>query len=1643
MLKTIGIASITLGKDVFNAFKNGGISQVLKELSVNIRTAFSAAGVSESISSMKNSISGLLKPTKELGGVFTEFAKDVPNSFQKIKSALGFIPQATKDMFNFAKTVTTTHVAPNLIVAAEAASILKGGLIGLGAVLMNSDSGFVKFSGTLLLVAGILLGGFAYAVKVALGFIGELISSIGGALIDSMNRMELKFQKAEVAATNFSFTIAGMNREFGNSAGTLQSWTKIVDDLAESTLLSAQDAQKMAAEIMAVGHGLGLTQNQMEDLIRLIPNYVKAGDDAFDVTVSFLQALGGSSQGVLKYAVHLSDASVEHSKLAKSVGLSMDRMTEGEKVQARFNALIEQASPIMGRAALQLNTVAGSQQYLSKAIDQVQQKMGAQNFIIAAMNMAFARLATQVTKLPDPLWSFMGVLQEVLGVTMKVVGVFISWAFPIAAITGLFVALNAVVASNATVQLFLTKTLTMASVALGGQAVAVTSAATMWAAFGAVLKGVVVTAFASVVSGLKAVAVAIWTMTTAILANPLFWKVAAIVGAIVAVWNALKRIEEQTKIFSDALSGILAPFRSLTSAISGGTSAFSSFGSILSYIAKGIVSIAVVAVGSLISGFYSLAASIAYTLNLLTFGKVEMFSQAVDYANDKIAKLSGAMGQATASLMRFEDVAQASPMEEFNKGNQDAIDKLKGLQKELISATEKELIWAQALGKETKVMLLSKQLADERMALAKDAEEKKGIAREIEQANARIAVFPKSIIDDAKKSIAQLNIAYQEGLNTAEGIRKAGVLKLKEALAPLREKLGELSILPKTADTAKAAAELKNLMSATQTAINDEQTKKLKELSDARIQGELEAKLEIAKMRQDELAQIKLNAEKQIAAISTGDKAKYMTMQQQKEITQLVLSAKDKQIAELKNKEISAFRDAQLSYAQAIGDQTLAADLEYSKQLDSYRDMLEEQKIEYEQFLKVKDALEQQREDKKREASLSTANKVVSAIGGGISGIVTAIGASFGPIGEFVAGIINIMNKTPEEMKKFINDLVDAAIGLLQNIVDNIPIILIEFVKRIPDMTRGILRAISTLFKDVLFSGEFWKEFGNNLINSMIESWLTIWKWMLGMDWDEVGTQISDAAGSALKSITGIGGELFSVENLTEGPVADAADAATKNLIDAGRKVKDWLGMAWEGMKKAGRWLDANVWQPVWEGFKRFGGFILDTFVRAAKQVWEVFKQIGRTLIDMFVGAAQAVAAPFLAAGKFIFEAGKSVVSFLKNIFTTIINSFKGVFEGAWKMLKGIFTIDMEGIKEGFNKIITSFSDAFKGFGESIKKYFMEGLDAVGNFFSNLGTILWDGIVRAFSGIGDLFSKLFKPEASQGKVEGWFGIDIPFISFAEGGFVPGMAKKKGNSYENDTVPALLSPGELVLPRSITGNKELMEKIMAIIGGQVESQYSGAVSDKVFSDLAKRFGFSMNAWGWSDLDPTNPSGAIGQYTAPVLAPVVNPVKEVTESMLPGWLLDLWNSLKKIVSHIDLAALVADPRGVIESAIRGAEEVFKGPIKKILTLGFAEGGFVPRGTDTVPAMLTPGEFVLNRAAAQQLGEANLSLLNRGIIPSQQTGSGGMSQHNEINLTINTTNSVDPAMVKSRVMPVILEELRRASLDGRRVLAPNGVR
>lgn len=61
------------------------------------------------------------------------------------------------------------------------------------------------------------------------------------------------------------------------------------------------------------------------------------------------------------------------------------------------------------------------------------------------------------------------------------------------------------------------------------------------------------------------------------------------------------------------------------------------------------------------------------------------------------------------------------------------------------------------------------------------------------------------------------------------------------------------------------------------------------------------------------------------------------------------------------------------------------------------------------------------------------------------------------------------------------------------------------------------------------------------------------------------------------------------------------------------------------------------------------------------------------------------------------------------------------------------------------------------------------------------------------------------------------------LNAKKGAVVPGEAKVKGDDYKNDTVPAMLSPKEIVLPRSVTLAQDAPEKAKAFVIEQLRKR----------------------------------------------------------------------------------------------------------------------------------------------------------------------------------------------------------------------------
>ena len=171
-----------------------------------------------------------------------------------------------------------------------------------------------------------------------------------------------------------------------------------------------------------------------------------------------------------------------------------------------------------------------------------------------------------------------------------------------------------------------------------------------------------------------------------------------------------------------------------------------------------------------------------------------------------------------------------------------------------------------------------------------------------------------------------------------------------------------------------------------------------------------------------------------------------------------------------------------------------------------------------------------------------------------------------------------------------------------------------------------------------------------------------------------------------------------------------------------------------------------------------------------------------------------------------VLELFKSMFNILASIFT--IENVKVVFDKVLSAMKLVFA--WENLKPPFDAIIAAIKSIFNWSGLSI--LFANIAAGIRKIFS------WNNFKGVFSGvfagIKSILDKLNPVNAAK-KVGGWLG-------FSQGGFVDGKAHFSGDNAKNDNIPAMLSAGEYVIPRSIAQNKNIMQQILALIenGGMI-------------------------------------------------------------------------------------------------------------------------------------------------------------------------------------------------------------------------------
>lgn len=654
-------------------------------------------------------------------------------------------------------------------------------------------------------------------------------------------------------------------------------------------------------------------------------------------------------------------------------------------------------------------------------------------------------------------------------------------------------------------------------------------------------------------------------------------------------------------------------------------------------------------------------------------------------------------------------------------------------------------------------------------------------------------------------------------------------------------------------------------------------------------------------------------------------------------------------------------------------------------------------------------------------AGLNVGNSIVGAMSSGsealASTMITQVGSMFGPVGEMVAGVINLFAKGPEFIKSMIDGFIQIVVNLPQMIIDGF----FAFLDKIPEIAAALSQALIQVIT-MLLSLSFWVKLLKGIWTAVIQGVLAMLKGvvgaikkMFGKNTGDVGKKITkgfvDGTKAGIKFLTGYHQKVFGVvEDIFKGKKGKGT--LIGGIAAFGRK---------GGEEEKGRdawWVAVRTW---WSKLfvKLKNAFIKQTL----RNLKMILPASWYEKIEASVDKLKSKLQEFNAWWATAIRRGNDAWSF--NGMASRYHAWLKDIKKGWSDFSAWWKASIENAQAGWS--LNGIQDRFTAWQTDWKKGWVDFTD-------------W---------LKERFQAIFKPDVERGTVENWIearisGFDIPWLKFAEGGMVPGRAKVKGDSSQNDTVPALLSAGEYILPRSVTQDKPLMKTILGLLkggkapafalGGTVGNYFSKRLSIKGITTGAKQIG----------------SDFLDFIKQPISGPLIGPSYGSTESFfseidLVEPLKSVWSFIKELGSGFSFPEFFKNPFGFLVSIIK---DTIGGWVKPKVSgwfenafSQFATGGLVGGQSfgDTIPAMLSSGEFVVNRRGVQSIGAANLGNLNLGR--SMEFG-GGETTIN-VNLEINTEQPIDGDFVRTKLVPALKKELKEASLRGEFLISGKGIR
>ena len=480
------------------------------------------------------------------------------------------------------------------------------------------------------------------------------------------------------------------------------------------------------------------------------------------------------------------------------------------------------------------------------------------------------------------------------------------------------------------------------------------------------------------------------------------------------------------------------------------------------------------------------------------------------------------------------------------------------------------------------------------------------------------------------------------------------------------------------------------------------------------------------------------------------------------------------------------------------------------------------------------------------------------------------------------------------------------------------------------------------------------------------------------------------------------------------GQATKQAAAAFKNTF---KTIGGWLQQLWAALKLI--WDTVIMWlQKLWAIIEQ----IWDVVVKALQALWDVIELIW----DVVVKALQILWDAIEAIWDVVVLALQGLWDAIEIIWDAVVLALQGLWdsiEKIWEDAVTAFTDAFNDLKdivadiptklgEGATKILTEIQK-IPGFFttgataiwtqiEKIPGLFTTAMNHVSSVFGQVGAKAFESVKSAFSGLGDVIKDIFKGAMDSlnpknflesafkvdykgmGDIENLLHLDFPWANFAEGGIVPGQNKVPGDNKKNDTIAALLSPGEAVIPKSAMADPQVASLINSVIGGNLKFLGKG-LSTKSFKA---------------------PKMSVSLPPAPKL-PSINDIKSMSPADLIKNIGDNLAALANL-GFGDLWSLFKDKAQSL--VIKGVEDMIKSAAH------FETGGIVP--ADGM-GMLHQNEVVLPT-----------DLINK-LLSGGDKGQSGQGQVINITANVSVNGGGDKGTGKT-IVDEIFKEIRKRSAN-----------